>query len=196
MIGGKPSHWILTIQVLVVVIVGFSSEKIAPVKDCALNKTCAVELTTVTTTTTTTTTTKPPKTTQKTNVTGGGVVPYDVSGNDTNGSALKEIVIDSTAPSNSKDDTSHRFGNTSDVTSKSNSNAEAAKTGLLTNTTSANDTATTTTITTTTTTTTTEAIRVSPTNNGAADIVRFVPNKYCYCDFIVSIRFIFYRWKY
>lgn len=172
-------HRVILVQALIIVIVVCSDENGTINKDCASNKTCTVELTTVTT--------KTSKNTPLINVSRGEVIPYNVSGNNTDGSVLKEIVvIDTTTPLHSTDDASHNSGNTS---GKAHSNATATKTVLQANTTNSNSTNTTTTTTTTTTkaTITTEVIRVSPTNNDASEVVRFVPNKYCYCDIIVSI---------
>jgi len=141
------------------------------------------------------TTASPPKNALKTTVVGGSspkIVRYDVSGNDSKGSTLKDVVVqvDERTVMSLGGDKANGSGNATSVNSNVNvvvkppvgkTNGTATETKLpVTNATQ----------TTSTSTTVTEFTSVSPpkylSENGA-EVVRFVPYKYCHCDLIVSI---------
>jgi len=149
------------------------------------------------------TTATTPKNALKTTTVGGSspqIVRYEVSGNDSKGLTLKDVVVqvDDRTVTPLGGDKINGSGNTTSGSSNGTvivkppvgkANATATETNLpVTNATK---------YTTSASTTTTEFTSVSPpkylSENGA-EVVRFVPYKYCHCDLIVSIpnRFCIY----
>jgi hypothetical protein len=190
---------------------GYAEHVIPVIKDCAANETCSVQPTTVTATVMATT-----KNVLKTTTVGDGeskIVRYDVPGNDSKGSTLKDVTLvdDRTVVPLSGDKTNgskNATSNTSNIAvivkpPVGKANAKATDTNfLVTNATNSTSTTTTTTTipatiitTTTTTTVSTELTSVSPRkylSDYGAEAVHFVPNKYCHCDLIVSKCSFFY----
>jgi len=171
------------------------------IKDCAANETCSVQPTTVTATATTTT-----KNVLKTTAVGSDnpqIIRYDVPGNDSKGSTLKDVIlVDNTNiiplggdKTNGSRNATSGTSNITDIAKSSagKANAKVTETNFTlkngTNTTSTN--ITTAVVTTTTTITiTTELTNISPPKyflEYGAEVVHFIPNKYCHCDLIVSI---------
>jgi len=169
------------------------------IKDCAANETCSVQPTAVTKTTTT-------KNLIKTTTAGSGspqIVRYDVPGNDSKGSTLKDVIlIDNRTiiplggdKTNGSRNATSGTSNITDIVKSSagTANAKVTETNFpvkyTTNTTSTTITAAGV-PTTTTATTTTELTNISPPkylSEYGTEVVHFIPNKYCHCDLIVSI---------
>lgn len=145
--------------------------------------TTATAATTVKAATTTAKAAKGAKSQPKTFVPNGGgrVVRYDdVSGNDS-GTALKEIVVMDATPVEGSDGNGTMVPNGTSTAGKV-VNDTAVVTVSVTNT--RNDTVINTTIAPPSSTT---PRPISPSTN--AEVVRFVPHKYCYCDLTVSMVF-------
>lgn len=179
---------------------GYSDYVMPVIKDCEANKTCSMQPTAVITTATT-------KNELKTTTVESGspqIVRYDVSGNDSKGSTLKDVIlIDNRTiiiplgddKTNGSRNATSGTSNITDIVKSSagKANAKVTETNFTvknaTNTTST--TITTARVTTTTTaTTTTQLTNISPTKyflEYGAEVVHFIPNKYCHCDLIVSI---------
>ncbi|XP_015364069.1 PREDICTED: tectonic-3 [Diuraphis noxia] len=161
------------------------------IKDCVANETCSVQPTVVTATAMTTMTT-PKKVLKTTTVEGSSpqTVRYDVSGNDSKGSTLKDVVVQV----NNKIITplgGDKTNGSRNATSGSSNVTVVIKpplgkanfTIIETNLPVTNATNTTT----TTITTTTEFTSASPPKylpENEVEVVRFVPFKYCHCDLI------------
>lgn len=163
------------------------------IKDCLANETCSVQSTVVAAAAMTTATT--PKNVLKTTTVGGSnpkIVRYDVSGNDSKGSNLQDVVVqvDDRTVISLGGDKANSSGKATSVSSNvtvvvkpsvGKANATATETNLqVTNSTH----------TTSTSTTATEFTSVLPPKylfENGAEVVRFVPYKYCHCDLIVSI---------
>jgi len=160
-----------------------------------------VQPTTVTATATATT-----KNVLKTTTVGSGspqIVRYDVPGNDSKGSTLKDVIlVDNTNiiplggdKTNGSRNATSGTSNITDIVKSSagKTNAKVTETNFTVknaiNTTST--TITTAGVTTTTTaTTTTELSNISLPKyflEYGAEVVHFIPNKYCHCDLIVNI---------
>lgn len=165
---------------------GYAENVTPAIKDCVANETCSVQQTAVVTTT--------PKNPLKATAVGVGgpkIVRYDVSGNDSKGSTLKDVVVidDRTVTPLGVDKTN---GSGNGTTSSPNVIALAGKTNV-TSTVTIHPVTTVTTNITGTSNTTTEFTSVSPPKDlfeNSAKVVRFVPYKYCHCDLIVSIYLI------
>ncbi|XP_026810080.1 tectonic-3-like [Rhopalosiphum maidis] len=182
---------------------GYAEYVIPVIKDCAANETCSVQPTAVTTAVMATT-----KNVLKTTTVVDGeskIVRYDVPGNDSKGSTLKDVILvdDRTVVPLNGDKTNGSKNATSNTSNigvivkppVGKANAKATDTNfLITNATNFTSTTTTTTtipttITTTTTTVSTEFTSVSPRkylSEYGAEVVHFVPNKYCLCDLIYA----------
>lgn len=200
MIGNRLTAFVTAVALLSI---NCTYAETPAIKDCVANETCSVQPTVVAAAPMTTITT--PKNVLKTTAVGGGSsqsVRYDVSGNDSKGSTIKDVIVrvDDKIVTPLVGDKTNDFGNATSGSSNvtpvvkapvGKTNSKIIETNLpminITNTTS---------ITTTTTTTTTEFTSVSspkylPEND--PEVVRFVPFKYCLCDLIVSIlnRFLY-----
>jgi len=166
------------------------------IKDCVANEPCSVQPTVVTAATMTTMATS--KNVLKTTTVGGGspqTVRYDVSGNDSKGSTLKDVVVqvDNKIVTPLSGDKANGSGNatsgSSNVTVVVKPPFGKANSAIIVTNLPVTNATNTTNITTTTTSTSTELSSVSPPKylpENDAEVVRFVPFKYCHCDLIVS----------
>jgi len=141
------------------------------------------------------TTATTPKNALKTTAVGGSspqIVRYDVSGNDSKGSTLKDVVVqvDDRTVTPLGGDKTNSSGNASSGISNATVIVKPPIGKANGTATEKNIPVTIATNTTGTSTTATEFTSVSPpkylSENGA-EIVRFIPYKYCHCDLIVSI---------
>ncbi|KAF0764953.1 tectonic-3, partial [Aphis craccivora] len=199
MIGSWCSVFVTTVALLSAGF-GYSDYVMPVIKDCASNETCSVQPTTVTATATATT-----KNVLKTTTVGSGspqIVRYDVPGNDSKGSTLKDVIlVDNTNiislggdKTNGSRNATSGTSNITDIVKSSagKTNAKVTETNFTVknaiNTTST--TITTAGVTTTTTaTTTTELSNISLPKyflEYGAEVVHFIPNKYCHCDLIYA----------
>lgn len=198
MIGSRRTAFVTTVALLSASF-GYSDYVMPVIKDCAANETCSVQPTAVTAAATT-------KNVLKTTAVGSGspqIVRYDVPGNDSKGSTLKDVLfVDNRTiiplggdKTNGSRNATAGTSNITDIVKSSTgkANAKVTETNFpvknATNTTSTTITAAGVT-TTTTATTTTELTNISPPkylSEHGTEVVHIIPNKYCHCDLIVSI---------
>jgi len=180
---------------------GHAENATTAVKDCSgANETCSVLQPTSAVAAAATTT---PKNALKTmTVVGDGgpqtVHHYDVPGNDSKGLTLKDVVVinDGTVTPLTGGGKANGSGKATSGSSNNVTDAVVVKSSVEKTNATATDAispiinATNTTSTSTTTSTPAELTSVSPpkySSKSGAEIVRFVPYKYCHCDLIVSI---------
>ncbi|XP_022164991.1 tectonic-3 [Myzus persicae] len=188
MVGSRRVAFFTTMALLSI---GWAYAETPAIKNCMANETCSVQPTVVASAAMTTVAT--PKNSLKTTAIAGGspqIVHYDVSGNDSKGSTLKDVFVqvdDKTVTPIGGCDKANGSGKASSGSSNVTvivkppvgkvNTTKTETTLLVTNSTN----------TTSTSITTTEFTSISPPkylSENNAEVVRFVPYKYCHCDLI------------